>query len=73
MGKKPAKCPKKCMNHLFVLKPVHSSAFLSREVQVSYCPVSGGDPPIIPSFNKDRKHYTCSFYLQQDMVFSFLI
>lgn len=38
MGRKAKKCPKNCLKHLLILKPVHYSAFFSRESSMSFCP-----------------------------------
>lgn len=36
----------------------------------SFCPASLKHPAIHPIFNKDRKHYTSSFSLREDLVLS---
>lgn len=68
MGKKPQKCRKNCAQHHFILKPVDYFAYISRPIEVSFCPPSARHPPIFPTFNKDRKHYTSSFMLREDEV-----
>jgi len=73
MGRQPKKCPKKCTKHLFSLKPVHYSAFFSRESQFSYCSQNSKTYGNIPKFNTDRKAYTASFILACDQVNMFSI
>jgi hypothetical protein len=47
---------------------VHYSAVFSRELEASYCPAHQTAPSIMPKFNKDKKHYTSSFFLPVDQV-----
>ncbi len=68
MGKKPQKCRKNCTKHHFILKPVQYFAYISRGVEVSFCPPTLKNHPIFPCFNKDRKHYTPAFFLKEDEV-----
>lgn len=68
MGRKAKRCPKKCVKHSFLLKPVHYSANFSRELQASFCPSSLTDLSITPTFNKDKRYFTSSFYLPVDSV-----
>ena len=73
MGRKQKKCAKKCEKHLLHLRPFHSMAYLSRDVQVSFCPTSLQKKTNYPSFNKDRKHYTPAFCLEDDQVYFILL
>lgn len=68
MGKKPQKCLKNCQKHNFILKPVEYFAYISRNVEVSFCPATLKHHPIFPVFNRDRKYYTSSFCLKEDEV-----
>ena len=68
MGRKATKCRKTCKNHLFSLKPLHYSAYFSKEVVVSFCPPTLKDHPVLPVFNTDRKYYTSTFSLKEDQV-----
>lgn len=73
MGRQAKKCPKKCTRHLFSLKPVHYSAFFSRESQFSYCSQNSKTYPVIPKFNRDGKPYTTAFILAMDQVLIVII
>lgn len=66
MGKKPQKCLKNCQKHHFIMKPVEYFAYISRDIEVSFCPQSAKQHPNYPIFNKDKKHYTASFCLRED-------
>lgn len=69
MGRKPrTKCNKNCLTHRFSLKPISYFAYLSRGVEVSFCPESIKHHSCLPFFNKDRKFYTPSFCLKSDEV-----
>jgi hypothetical protein len=68
MGKKSKRCPKKCLTHSFLLKPVHYSANFSRELSASFCPLLLVNPSITPKFNRDNRSYTSSFILPADDV-----
>lgn len=48
------------------MKPVEYFAYISRDIEVSFCPQSAKQHPNYPIFNKDKKHYTASFCLRED-------